>query len=138
MSVFTDLSKAFDTVDHAILLKKLELYGIKCNIHNYIKSYISSSTQYVDMETFLWFLRAEYWLSCKNFLLNKRIFIGTLPYFTNSLKVRHIYLSFERHKQHWVKFLLWMLAFLYPSDKYHQPVYGAFWFHTLDCKLNWP
>ena len=54
MSVFTDLSKAFDTVDHAILLKKLELYGIKCNIHNYIKSYISSSTQYVDMETFFY------------------------------------------------------------------------------------
>ena len=36
LGVFTDFSKAFDTVDHKILIKKLEKCGMKTSIHRLI------------------------------------------------------------------------------------------------------
>ena len=50
LGVFIDLSIAFDTVDHSILLKNLDLYGITDRNYEWIKSYLLNRLQYIQTD----------------------------------------------------------------------------------------
>ena len=47
IGVFIDLKKAFDTVDHNILISKLQCYGVRGLALEWIRSYFSNRRQYV-------------------------------------------------------------------------------------------
>ena len=47
--IFVDLQKTFDTVDHKILLAKLNHYGIRGISNDWFRSYLSDCQQYVSI-----------------------------------------------------------------------------------------
>lgn len=50
LGVFIDLSKAFDTVDHEILLQKLKFLGIRGTYLKWFKSYLNNRKQFIPFD----------------------------------------------------------------------------------------
>ena len=48
--VYLDFAKAFDKVDHNILLKKIYNFGIRGNIHNWLRNFLSNRYQQVMVD----------------------------------------------------------------------------------------
>ena len=49
LAVLCDLSKAFDVIDHTILLKKMEKYGIRGIANDRFRNYLSDRMQFVEI-----------------------------------------------------------------------------------------
>ena len=65
--IFIDLKKAFETVNRAILLTKLNPYGIRLVVHGWLKSYLSQGEQFVNVNghNSLKFLASRLWCSTR-------------------------------------------------------------------------
>lgn len=50
--IYTDFSKAFDRLDHEILLSKLRIAGLSPLLLTFFQSYLSDRTQYVEYRGF--------------------------------------------------------------------------------------
>ena len=51
--IYLDFSKAFDKVDHSVVLEKLRLFGITGKLHRWIKSFLVDRSQTVMVNGFL-------------------------------------------------------------------------------------
>ena len=51
VGLFLDLSKAYDILDHSLLLDKLNTYGIRGIANTWMESYLSDRKQYVELKS---------------------------------------------------------------------------------------
>ena len=71
VGTYIDLKKAFDTIDHSILLEKLQCYGIRGLSLNWINSFLSNRTQFTNYDS----VRSEMWPTLKKYIIGHKVLI---------------------------------------------------------------
>ena len=66
VGIFCDLSRAFDCVNHNLLLSKLERYGIRGEILKWFASFLESRRQYVELQYKINSCKRAFKSSCVN------------------------------------------------------------------------
>ena len=98
IGVFINLSKAFDTINHDILIKKLNSYGIGGVALEWLKNYLTNRLQKHKLYEFLFFcqlsvvsLKAPFWAPfCSSYMLT---ILSAHPTYQNSLPIQTYFLN---------------------------------------------
>ena len=75
VGICIDLQKVFDTVNHRILLKKLDRCGIRGIMFDWIQDYLSNRQQYVFLQNILFFSTGSYMWGPHGFILGPLLFL---------------------------------------------------------------
>ena len=95
-STFVDLKKAFDTVDHDIVIQKLENYGVRGIPEDGFSSYLNNIKQYVSIKSY------SYGLSFR-FISFPYIYINNLnKYMKHSKSYLRVQLSSNTMHLSWI------------------------------------
>ena len=84
LGIFLDLSKAFDSFDHKILLDKLHHYGIRGLAHTWFHNYFAERTQQVKIEYQLFSKKSINFGFPQGSILGPSLFLKAVNHLANS------------------------------------------------------